>query len=388
MAEDQQPRIPGVKYRKARRERDETTVINGIPSTRKVPYDAWERVPPRDWDEVILRGVVTVTIGITVLAICATTGSIGGLLSRIIPAGLAYTVGVVFSLTWLSCMGVEWLQRTNTRAARVPQVASWIALGIGMAAVGTYGYVLDQRAAGAVGACVDLLSKGLITLVMSLYRVELDEGVEQWVADREQEVTARARLATRLRRLNSQAAYTRAVGGVEYDAADAMLAMVQQQQVTAPDPGPDGPSGQHPAASAPAAGSAPVAPAPAPAPAAAAPQHAPSMAVQPPTPAAPPSGQPSAPAVPPVPAPTGGTGEQQGGTPPVTPIGEGIAGTVRRYLAEHPETFGKEPLTPEQLLDMTDAVRQANGDRPTLTDTVRRTRDREVDRQLKARRSA
>ena len=36
----EQPRTPGVRYRKVTRTRDETTIINGIPSTREVPYEA------------------------------------------------------------------------------------------------------------------------------------------------------------------------------------------------------------------------------------------------------------------------------------------------------------------------------------------------------------
>ena len=60
---------PGVRYRKVTRTREETTVINGIPSTRDVPYDSWEPVPPREWDDVILRGVTALAITVTVVAV-------------------------------------------------------------------------------------------------------------------------------------------------------------------------------------------------------------------------------------------------------------------------------------------------------------------------------
>lgn len=287
---DQQPRIPGVRYRKVPRDREVTTVIDGIPSTRTVTEDAWEPVPPRDWDEVILRGVTAVTLLVILLAMSATTASVGGLLSRLIPAPVAYMGGVIFSLSWLTCMAVEWLQtRSTTNGALVPRVAGWGALLISMAAAGTYGYAREQLAAGIIGGLVDLLAKGLATLVIGLYRVDLDPGVAHWFADQEQKLAGRILLGARLRRLNRRDAYMSAVGGREHEAAGAMLAAA----VTT-GPNPDGPGQPVPvqeAAPAPAAvqAPAPAAPAPAPAPAptpAPAPQAAPAPSAPAPAPAA------------------------------------------------------------------------------------------------------
>src|SRR4051812_36978425 len=95
--ETPQPRQPGVRYRKVTREREERTVIDGRASMRRVPYTTYVALPPRDWDEIIRRGVTGVAIVVTVLAAAGTTASIGGLLSRMLHPAVAYAVGVVFT---------------------------------------------------------------------------------------------------------------------------------------------------------------------------------------------------------------------------------------------------------------------------------------------------
>ncbi|MFE6551686.1 hypothetical protein ACFVHS_25245 [Streptomyces sp. NPDC057746] len=232
----EQARIPGVRYRKVRRERIETTVIDGRPSTRRVPYIAYEALPPRDWDEIIRRGVTAVAITVTVLAAVGTTASVGGLLSRILHPAVSYAVGVVFTSSWLACLGIEHIERVDAdRAARARNVG-WAMLLIGMAAVITYGQQMHQLPAGVVGSSLDLAAKGLWWLIMGLDRVKLDPGVANWVADREQEMAGRFLLGTRLGRLNRRLAAMRAVGSPEFVAAEAILARATQAQpIAAPD---------------------------------------------------------------------------------------------------------------------------------------------------------
>jgi hypothetical protein len=218
-----------------------------------------------------------------------------------------------------------------------------------MAATATYGYTREQLAAGVVGAMVDLLAKGLATLVIGLYRVELNEDVAHWFTEQEQNLGARLLLSARLRRLNRDEAYARAVGGQEYAAATAMI----ETATTSPEPGPR-PTGQPiPAPQptpAPVIVQAPAAPAEPPAPAAAVP--APQASA--PAPAAP------APA-PAAPAPEGaGLAAVQGMTP-------SIASTVRTVLATDPDI---------SEADLIERVKEVHGDGPKLADTVRRSRTR------------
>ncbi|MXM66773.1 hypothetical protein GR925_25910 [Streptomyces sp. HUCO-GS316] len=324
---DPQPRIPGVKYRKVSRDREETTVIDGIPSTRTVTEDTWVPVPPRDWDEVILRGVTAVTLLVIVLAMTATTASVGGLLGHLIPEPVAYMGGVIFSLSWLTCMAVEWLQtRSSTGGAVVPRVAGWVALLLSMTAAATYGHTRDQMAAGVIGAMVDLLAKGLATLVIGLYRVELSPGVAHWFAEQEQKLSGRILLGARLRRLNRQDAYARAVGGREYDAAAAMLAAAEITSRPEPDPtGRPLPTAQPAPMPAPAQAPAAPVPAAAPQPAAAPPQAAAApTAPEEPAPAPEAVQEPQEPAQ----APTGGAGAS------VLPMQPSVRQIVRQCLDE------------------------------------------------------
>ncbi|MFF1834181.1 hypothetical protein ACFVXE_08240 [Streptomyces sp. NPDC058231] len=309
-----QPRIPGVKYRKITRHREETTVIDGVPSTRKVPYVAWEPVPPREWDEMILRGVIGLAVVITLIAVVATTASVGGLLSRMVPEPIAYGMGVVFTASWLSCLALEWLSKINPDQAQPARIAGWVALAISMGAVFTYGHTLNQPWAGGFGACIDLLSKGLWALLIRHHAVPLDEGVAHWVTQQEQKLASRELLSGRLLRLNRRAAYQRAVGGVEYQAAGAILANAQTTTSLPP-------------------------------------------AEQTPEPA------PSAP-VPPA-AGQGGD-EQQAPVPPVTEIDrQSIAAIVREVIAQNSKVSDADLVT---------AVKEAgHPDRPNLADTVRRT---------------
>jgi hypothetical protein len=228
MSEGEQPRTPGVRYRRVTRTRGETTVINGIPSTREVPYDSWEPVPPREWDDVILRGVTALAITVTVVAVVGTTASVGGLLAHMVPSPVAYAMGGVFTSVWLACLGVEWLNRISPARARPARIGGRWALVLSMAAVFAYGYTLGQPVAGGVGACIDMLSKGLWALLIGYHAVPLDDGVAHWVAEREQELAGRELLARRLFRLNRRAAYQKAVGGAEFEAATAILASAEQ----------------------------------------------------------------------------------------------------------------------------------------------------------------
>ncbi|MFF0395146.1 hypothetical protein ACFYSJ_05070 [Streptomyces sp. NPDC005248] len=222
-ATEPQERLPGVRYEKVTRYCTETTVIDGVPSTRRVAYQAWEPVPPRDWDELILRGVTGLAIAVTVIAVVATTASVGGLLEALVPSTVAYSMGVVFTSVWLACLGVEWLNRINPDRARPARIAGWVALAISMGAVFAYGHTLHQEYAGGFGACIDLLAKGLWALLIGHHAVPLDAGVAHWVTEQEQKLAGRELLSARLLRLNRNAAYQRAVGGREFQAADAIL---------------------------------------------------------------------------------------------------------------------------------------------------------------------
>ncbi|MGW6459121.1 hypothetical protein ACWF94_24895 [Streptomyces sp. NPDC055078] len=356
-ATDQQ-RIPGVKYRKVRLHREETTVIDGVPSTRHVPYDGWEPVPPREWDELILRGVTGVAIGFMGMAVMAGTASIGGLLDPLVPSVIAYGAGSVFAIAWLYCVAIEWLNRTAPERARPARIAGWFFLALSMCAVAVYGHTLNQPWAGGFGAGIDLVAKGASWLLLREYAVPLDAGVAHWVNEQEQKLAGRALLAGRVRRLNRRAAYQQAVGGKAYQAAKAILGRAEA------------------ARSLPEAAAEP-APEPVPAPAPAAPPAPPVVPATsaPVTPAAHPGS--SVPPVPPADEQNGQGDEQQAPVPPVAEISRpGIAAICRREIGADAE------VTDAALV--TAVLAAGHSDKPNLADTVRRSAQR-VDPTRKAR---
>lgn len=391
-----QPRIPGVRYKTETRYRQETTVIDGRTSTRNVPYQVDVPQPPRDWDRVIIRGVTGLAIGITGLAVIGTTASVGGQLSEILHPVISYGVGVVFTATWLACLGIEWvMSQTDPKRALPARVGGWIALVISMLAVFSYGHDHGQNIAGGVGACLDLLAKGLWALLIYAKDVPLGEGIAHWVRDQEQEAAGRARLSRRLTNLNRDEAYQRAVGGREYLAAGAIIthadpapALPAPAPVAAPVPEP-----VPAAAPVPAAPQPPVQPSGQPGHGAGqAPAAAAAQAPVPPV-SGQPGGQTSAQATAPdpttVPDPSGQPGGQgpdpSGQKPPaklpanVTELfGDTRAATIRNALAKDPD------ISDEAL---TDLVRQAHGDSKNLADNVRRARQREENPPPRARRS-
>lgn len=367
---EQQPRIEGVKYRKVRLFRSVTTEIDGIPSTRQEAYDGWEPVPPREWDELILRGVTGVAIGFTTIAVVGGTASLGGLLDPLVPSVIAYGMGSVFAIAWIYCLAIEWLNRTDPDRARPAKIAGWFFLLLSMGAVAAYGHKLHQDWVGGFGAAVDLVAKGSWWLLLREYAVPLDAGVAHWVQDQEQKLAGRALLAGRVRRLNRRAAYQRAVGGAEFHAADAMLnraeaarhSLPQAAAEHAPEPVP-----------APEAAPAPVIPPAAPPAAPVVAPAAPAPVVLPVVPAAaapvtPPAN--SASSVPPVP-PTDeqNNNEQQAPVPLVAEISRpAIAAICRKEIGDDTE------VTDAALLAAVLAA--GHPDKPNLADTVRRTAQR------------
>lgn len=366
-APHQQPRIEGVKYRKVRLYRSVTTEIDGIPSTRREPYDGWEPVPPREWDELILRGVTGVAIGFMGMAVIAGTASIGGLLDPLVPTVIAYGAGSVFAIAWLYCVAIEWLNRTAPERARPAKIAGWFFLVLSMCAVAAYGHTLNQPWAGGFGACIDLVAKGASWLLLREYAVPLDAGVAHWVNEQEQKLAGRALLAGRVRRLNRRAAYQRAVGGAEFQAADAMLTHAETRRSlpeAAAEPAPEPVPAPAPAVVAPPAAPAapPAAPAQAPAPA-----PVPPVVPAAPAPVTPPA-QPGS-SVPPVPPADEQGDEPQAPVPPVSDISRPAIAAICRT------EIGKDVEVTDAAL-VAAVLAAGHPDRPNLADTVRRTAQR------------
>jgi len=389
-------REPGVKYRRERRTRLVTTVIDGVESTHEEDYYVDVPVPPRDWETVVQRALFVWAGILTVAAFVGTCAAVGGLFAEKLHAGAAYPLGLMFTGSWLGLLGLEWLDgRIDPGRARPARVAGWVALAACMGAV----FVFYARAGlpwvGAAGAVVDLSAKGFLYLLLSRGQVKLPKGVAAWVRHQEQRAAGRALLAGTIRRLNRYEAYQRAAGGPEYQAAHAALNANQTPQLpTADTSGQAAPvSGQAPVpAAAPVSGRVPDPSGPAPTtPPPAAPTPPPTAPVTPPAAPVPP--------VPPaVPVGSGASGssaqhsgqrdeqEQPGeqgttGTPPLQAVGPlSIAAAVRQARAEDPEQSDAEMVA--RVLELRGG--DDGGDRVKFAETVARTRRRQESKERKA----
>jgi len=295
----------------------------------------------------------------------------------------------------LAALGLEWVARGTSRA-KPARLAGWFFLLIGMAAVFSFGHGHKQDLAGGVGACLDLLAKGLWGLLFYVQAVKLRPGVAQWVETEEQEQSARALLAGRLRRLNRHRAYQEVSGGLEYQAAGAIMTSAEQPPAL---PGPEAvavPTVTPPAPPVPPVGHPmpPVsAPAGQPVPPVSAPVSTPVPAPVPMAAPAPASGQPvpavSTPVAPVVPAVSAPVSTP---VPPVVPavstpavggtvsqIAPSITATVRQLLTDRPELGEPDDAHLAELVAETAKVHGDGGDPTKFFKTVRRLRGRILD---------
>ncbi|MEU9033806.1 hypothetical protein AB0D45_02660 [Streptomyces sp. NPDC048352] len=381
---EQQPRIPGRRYCEVTRYRTETTTINGISATEEVPYTTWEPVPPRDWDGMVIRGVTAGAVGVTLLATTSTAAAIGGLLDKTVPAPVAYAAAVVFTVPWLACQGVEYVLRREPDRARKARIAGWVLLIISMATVVAYGVDKGEPIAGAAGAAVDLMSKGMWVLVLSLHAVPLSRGVANWLRQRKEKLTAEAVVAADIRRQDQFEAYMRAVFP-NYETVQAITTVAEQPALQSGTPVQTVVSGQAPSAS--VSGHASV-PAPVPA---AAPTPQPAPIAQPTAPATAAAPVPvSAPSVPPVPPATTQGDEQQApaDTPvPPTPPTDPTTGTARPPLRAvgaptKSDTIRAALAANSSISDaaLIQRVNEVHGEDSKNLDTVPRTRRRIEDK--------
>ena len=156
---------------------------------------------PLDWDHIALTAVTASTAAIVLASIAWSTTGIGDLLTRIAPAGAAYSAAAIFDLLWINAMILEWLARYDPQRAATFRRAGHVALAIAMAAVGTHGAITDSVAVGIVAAAVSALAKAGWTLVLREYARPLDPRTQAWLIRRQARIGARLALSGQLRRL-------------------------------------------------------------------------------------------------------------------------------------------------------------------------------------------
>lgn len=281
----QQPRIPGVRYRKVRRTAWEPVTFNG--ETKMVKREWTEEVPrlPLNLDVLYVRAAVGVAVFLTCVAVIWSTMAIGRQLGHLVPEHpkVGYLGAAAFELPWVTCLAVAWVLRNQPDRARPVNIAGWIGLGIVVSAIVLDGYRVEAVEVGVLGAFVSVVAKGLWWVVIGLFRVQLDEDRAGWLNAVRQDLAVERVMLAEQQRMSAAETYLAHFGVGPVASARPTLAP-PAPVLSAPDP-------QPPSVPVPSAPSPVTVPAASPvAPFASASAQTPAASVQPSAPAPQPSG--------------------------------------------------------------------------------------------------
>lgn len=222
------PVLPGVRYKTEQRTRYVDETVGGKTRQVEETYDVLVPVPPRDWDHILLRAVTTVAVIVTFISVAWTTASIGDLLALTVWTGIAYGAALVFDSAWVTCIAVEYLERYDPKRARFAQRAGWVFLAASVVAIFIHGNHVGETEAGAVGAVVAILAKGLWVIVLRHYAVPLKELTAKWLQAEREDIAAQRAISGELRRMAADKNYVTAAYGT--DAAQAALAVTRDDK--------------------------------------------------------------------------------------------------------------------------------------------------------------
>lgn len=174
-----------------------TETIHGV----DVAYDVPDTTPvirlPFNLDAALRRGLFTLAIAMTVVAIVWGTVAIGSMLTLLAPPWAAYLVAGVFDAGWAACLVAEWLLRYDSRRAEIPMRVGIALLAVSMAAIITHGALAGPWgwAIGIIGALVSAAAKGVWAIGMHTIRIKLEPKYEAYLNARRQKTGTEMALA-------------------------------------------------------------------------------------------------------------------------------------------------------------------------------------------------
>lgn len=135
-------------------------------------------VLPRDLDQLAVRVAAGLVLALTAVAVVWSTISIGEELG----GGVGYAAAVVFDVSWLVTLLLEWLARFDPEKREFPRKAGWLLVAIAAGAIFWHGADDKKWALAVVGAAVSVVSKVLWLAVFKHIDKELSAPDRQWVA--------------------------------------------------------------------------------------------------------------------------------------------------------------------------------------------------------------
>ncbi|MFI1394083.1 hypothetical protein [Streptomyces sp. NPDC020681] len=209
-----------LKFRTEQRTRTVPHTVEGVTHRVTESFPVKTPVLPRDWDKAAIRAASTLVLALTAVAVVWSTVSIGSLLG----GGVGYAAAVVFDVSWLVVLIVEWMARFNAKKREVPRTVGWLLVAGAAGAIFWHGMETGTVALAVVGAAVSVVSKVLWLVVMGFVHRDLSPADAQWVAAEMSKSNAKLAIAG----VRRQAAAAEARARLELLAAERVLREVDE----------------------------------------------------------------------------------------------------------------------------------------------------------------
>lgn len=173
----------------------------GEPTELQVPQQFEEDIPPRDWDAALLKGVYSLVVLLVIGSITWSTVAIGSMLAMMAPSWVSYGIAVIFDLSWIICLTLEYLARYNPSKVGLPRRVGWGTLLVSMSAIFTYGLIEGHWVVGLFGALISAIAKSLWAMTMHHVGVKMNRVQAAWVENRHAEIGASLAVAAAQRQM-------------------------------------------------------------------------------------------------------------------------------------------------------------------------------------------
>lgn len=215
-----------MKFREEKRTRSVPHTVDGVTHRVNEAFSVRMPVLPRDWDQLATRAAAGLVLALTAVAVVWSTVSIGSLLG----GGVGYAAAVVFDVSWLVVLLVEWLARFNAGKREFPRKVGWLLVAVAAGAIFWHGMETGTVALAVVGAAVSVVSKILWLVVMGFVHRDLSDADAQWVAAEMSKSNAKLAIAG----VRRQAAAAEARARLELLAAERVLSELDEWTEQAP----------------------------------------------------------------------------------------------------------------------------------------------------------
>ncbi|WP_392968175.1 hypothetical protein [Streptomyces sp. LN245] len=166
-----------MKFRTETRRRTVEHTVDGITHLVSKPYSEKVPVLPADWDARAIKAASGLVLALTVVAIVWSTVSIG----RLLNGGAGYAAAVVFDISWLTVLILEWLGRFDPAKREFARNMGFVLVAVTAGAIFWHGMLVGSTALAVVGAAVSVVAKALWMAIFKHVEKPLSDEDRQWV---------------------------------------------------------------------------------------------------------------------------------------------------------------------------------------------------------------